>query len=404
MWGPHAMERFTCAAELLRVYRPDNPVLCLRPHAADRAARWFVENFPGTTLYAVKSNPHPIIVDALHAAGIRDFDVASLPELEQLSSYRDATIYFMNPVKSRRVIAKAYFDYGVRIFALDSHDELEKIRSATGNARDLTLFVRITCEGRGSCIPLGSKFGAGAGEVTGLLLDTRCHAERLGMTFHVGSQAMEPSRYSQAMGHIGELIVRSGALPDVIDVGGGFPSVYPNLSPPPLHRYISEIESSFENMNVVETCDLLCEPGRALSAEAGSVIVRVEHRRDNALYLNDGAFGTLFDATQFGFQYPVNLFPSQPGDAGKVEKFVFYGPTCDSFDYMPGPFYLPGSVREGDYMEIGQLGAYGHALASQFNGFGIYDDALLSDEPVLTMYDGLAERGRGRTTNVSEIL
>ncbi|MGI9387994.1 MAG: type III PLP-dependent enzyme, partial [Methyloligellaceae bacterium] len=231
-----------------------------------------------------------------------------------------------------------------------------------------------------------------------LLLETRCTAERFGVTFHVGSQAMEPNRYSEALTQIGALVVKTGVLLDAIDVGGGFPSVYPDLSPPPLDHYMAAIDSSFDALNVVETCELMCEPGRALAAEAGSVILRVEHRRGNTLYLNDGAFGSLFDAAQFGFRYPVALLPTDPRSSEDTEPFVFYGPTCDSFDHMPGPFHLPCSVREGDYIEIGQLGAYGHAMASRFNGFGRYEEVILTDRPMLTMYDDGAGRRGGAPT------
>ena len=386
------MGTFKSAEEFLRLHSPVRPVLGLRPHAARRAARWFQHHFPGKTLYAVKANPMPIIIDALYKEGIRDFDVTSMPEVEQMAAFPQVTLYFMNPVKSRATIAKAYYEYGVRIFALDCRAELEKISEATGAARDLTLFVRIACEGRGSRIPLARKFGADPDEVVDLLLAARSSAEWLGVSFHVGSQAMEPCRYREAMHHIDALIVESGVLPDIIDVGGGFPSAYTNLSPPPLGHYVSEIKGCFDSMNVFETCELICEPGRALVAEASSVIARVELRRGGALYLNDGAFGSLFDAAHFGFVYPVVLLPQAPRSTGALKPFLFYGPTCDSFDLMPGPFYLPGCVREGDFIEIGQLGAYGHVLGTRFNGHGLYDEVILRDEPMMTMYGGLDGR------------
>jgi ornithine decarboxylase len=122
-------------------------------------------------------------------------------------------------------------------------------------------------------------------------------------------------------------------------------------------------------------------------AESESVIVRVDARRGNALYVNDGAFGTLFDAAYCGFRFPARLLRSSGRKGGKgLVEFSLYGPTCDSDDYMPGPFMLPNSVREGDYIEIGQVGAYGRVFASPFNGFGQYDEVILTDEPMLSMY------------------
>ncbi len=383
------MEKYMSATDMLRRRCPERPVLALRPHAAEKAAHWFLAHFPGRILYAVKANDNPLILDALYRAGIRDFDVSSLEEITHMPAYEDITLHIMNPVKSRETIARAYFDYGVRAFALDSQNELEKILKETGHAKNLVLFVRIASDCRGSRIALDQKFGIALHEASDLLLNTRHAALRLGVTFHIGSQAMEPERYSETLKQIDRLIIESGTLLDIIDIGGGFPSIYPGLKPPPLDHYIAAITHQFEQTNVVETCELICEPGRALVAEAGSVITRVEHRRDNTLYLNEGAFGTLFDAAHHGFVYPVSHIYTKPRPLAKIEPFSFFGPTCDSADYMPGPFYLPGCIGEGDYLEIGQLGAYGQVLSTRFNGFGRYDEAILLDAPMMSMYAGM---------------
>ena len=118
------------------------------------------------------------------------------------------------------------------------------------------------------------------------------------------------------------------------------------------------------------------------------MIVRVDARRDHALYINDGSFGTLFDAAYLGFSFPAKLNPSSRRKVKPLAGFSLYGPTCDSGDHMKGPFLLPECVREGDYIEIGQLGAYGRVLANRFNGFGEYDEVILTDEPMLSMYLG----------------
>lgn len=387
------MDKFTSAAALIRSRHPDVPVVGLRPHSAARSADWFVRNFPGRVLYAVKANNSRTMLDALYGAGIRDFDVASLAEIEQMSPYRDAKLYVMNPVLPRRTIASAYFDYGIRDFAVDSLEGLEKILFETGNAKDLSLYVRTKCDGEGAVLSLGNKFGIDVEDAGDLLLSARRASEKLGITFHVGSQAMEPSNFADALWDVDRLIMRSGVLPDVIDVGGGFPVSYPGMTPPPLRAYIDAIENTFEEMFVVETCALQCQPGRALVAEAGSVIVRVDARRGNALYINDGAYGTLFDAAHFGFVYPAQLVSDRIYDVANCEAFSFYGPTCDSFDAMKGPFILPADTQEGDYIEIGQLGAYGAVMATPFNGFGAYEEAILMDEPMMGMQSDTEEDG-----------
>jgi ornithine decarboxylase len=386
------MDVFTSAAEFLRHRRPERPVLALRPHAAHRAATWFLANFPGRVLYAAKANDAPEIVDALVEAGIRSFDVASLVEIERLAPVEGAELYFMNPIKSREAIARAYRDFGIRSFAFDSEEELDKIVAETGGVTDLNLFLRVACPNTHSLIPLEGKFGVSSAEAPALLLRARQIARRLGITFHVGSQAVVPAAFGEALRQIGQLIVESGVLVDAIDIGGGFPSRYPHSDPPELQIFMEEIVRAADELAVKHSCELLCEPGRALVAEAESVIVRVDARRGNALYVNDGAFGTLFDAAYSGFRFPARVITTSCRDSKPKTEFALYGPTCDSSDYLPGPFLLPECVREGDYVEIGQIGAYGRVLANRFNGFGEYDEVMLTDEPMLSMYAGQEEQ------------
>jgi ornithine decarboxylase len=380
------MDVFTSAAEFLRHHRPERPVLALRPHAAYRAARWFLANFPGRVLYAAKANDAPAILDALIDAGISAFDVASLVEIERLAGVPGAELFFMNPVKARQAIAHSYHRAGVRSFAFDSEDELDKIIEETGGAKDLYLFLRVACPNTHSLIPLEGKFGASSAEAPQLLLRARQVTRRLGITFHVGSQAVVPAAFGEALRQVGQLIVASGVLVDAIDIGGGFPSRYPHSNPPDLASFMEEVLKAADELTVKHSCELLCEPGRALAAEAESIIVRVDARRDHALYVNDGAFGTLFDAAYSGFRFPARLVGIAGRKRSAETEFSLYGPTCDSSDYLPGPFLLPESMREGDYIEIGQIGAYGRVLANRFNGFGEYDEIVLIDAPMLSMY------------------
>ncbi|MET0689258.1 MAG: type III PLP-dependent enzyme [Methyloceanibacter sp.] len=385
------MDVFTSAAELLRHRRPERPVLALRPHAAHRASSWFLANFPGRVLYAAKANDAPEIIQALVDAGISSFDVASLVEIERVARINGAQLYFMNPIKSRGAIARAYRDFGVRSFAFDSDDELDKIVEETGGAGDVDLYLRVACPNTHSLIPLEGKFGVSSADAPALLLRARQIARRLGLTFHVGSQAVVPAAFGEALRQIGQLIVTSGVLVDAIDIGGGFPSRYPHSDPPELASFMDEVVRASDELAVKHNCELMCEPGRALVAEAESVIVRVDARRGNALYVNDGAFGTLFDAAYSGFRFPARLVATTRRRQKPVAEFALYGPTCDSSDHLPGPFVLPACVREGDYIEIGQIGAYGRVLANRFNGFGEYEEAILTDEPMLSMYAGAEE-------------
>jgi ornithine decarboxylase len=298
---------------------------------------------------------------------------------------------FMHPVKSRKAIAQAYFDHGVRVFALDSHEELAKIQEATGEARDLSLMVRLAAPSHGSAYPLSGKFGIEPEAATSLLLATRRATQDLmGVSFHVGSQCMRPTTYQGAMNAASRALVRAGVFADVVDVGGGFPSVYPGMAPPQLDDYFDSIQRGFAEMMVHETTELWCEPGRALTAECTSILVKVELRKGDALYLNDGSYGNLFDAAHSKWPFPVKLVREADSSA-QMKPFRFYGPTCDSLDVMPGPFWLPEDVAEGDYIEIGMLGAYGVAMGTRFNGFGETETVVVEDAPMTSMY-GLAPR------------
>ena len=379
------------ALGLAAALRPVQPVTLIRPHAAKRAARFFVEKFPGKSLYAVKANPSPDLIALLWESGITHFDTASLTEVRLVREIApEATLCFMHPIKAEEAIREAYFEHGVRTFSLDSLEELEKIVRATKKATDLTLCVRIRVSSEHSKLSLAAKFGADPAEMKQLLIETRQVADALGICFHVGSQAMTPKAYTQAMERVRAVIVEAGVTVDVVDVGGGFPSVYPGMEPPALEAYFDTIHRAFEDLPVSYSSELWCEPGRALSAEYSSLIVRVERRRGNELYINDGAYGALYDAAHVGWRFPVQLLREPPSDTRDM-PFSFYGPTCDDADHMAGPFMLPADANAGDYIEIGMLGAYGCAMRTGFNGFGNGETHVVSDEPMASLYVEIAE-------------
>ena len=379
------MDKLASASALIDKCRPERPVRGLRPHAAGRAARWFLDKFPGDVAYAYKANSSVFLIGALYGAGIRHFDVASLPEIEDAATIPDAHLHFMHPVKSRHAIRRAY-DLGVRSFSLDSEDELDKIMEATGGAHDLLLWVRVAVTAINSRIPLERKFGAHGASAAKLLIKTRQVAAELGLTFHVGSQTTTPDAFVTALGEVTRIIVKSGVMIDRLDIGGGFPSRYPDSDPAPLQDFMDVILANIEKMPVKENIKLMCEPGRALVAEAESLIVRVDARRGSNLYINDGSYGMLFDAAHLGFIFPTRLISRNVDASDPLVPFELWGPTCDSIDHMKGPFLLPDSVREGDYIEIGNMGAYARAIAGRFNGYGEYDEVILLDPPVLSMY------------------
>jgi ornithine decarboxylase len=389
-----------CGAEIART-RPVQPVTLLRPHAAERAARFFVEKFPGRSLYAVKANPSPDLLRILWDAGVTHYDVASIGEVRLVAeTLPGSTLCFMHPVKAEEAIREAYFDHGVRTFSLDTIEELEKIVAATAidgvPASDLNLLVRLRVSSDHAKLSLAAKFGAAPDELKALLFAARQAADALGICFHVGSQAMSSAAYAEAMSRVRDAIVEAAVTVDIVDVGGGFPSSYPGMEPPPLETYFAVIHEAFERLPISYSAELWCEPGRALCAEYASLIVRVEKRRGDELYINDGAYGALFDAAHIGWRYPVQLL--RDGDSQVRDMaFSFYGPTCDDLDHMAGPFQLPGDVQAGDYLEIGMLGAYGCAMRTAFNGFGVGSAEIVEDEPMVSLY---AEAAPAQRSNV----
>jgi ornithine decarboxylase len=382
------MQKFSSVDELVRNIQPVDPVYCIRPDSIKTACSWFKKNFPGKILYAVKTNPNEKILKYIVESGIEKFDVASINEIKLIKKiYPKAHAYYMNTIKSREHIKEAYFNYNIKDFAFDSKDELQKIIEATDNAKDLTLYLRVCISNEHAEIDLSQKFGAPPNEALGLLRLSKAYASKVGLSFHVGSQCMHPISYAKGIRDLGNIIKKTKIIPDFINVGGGFPSIYPDLNPMPLENYVNEIKKAFDDLKLENKPELMCEPGRALVAESGSSIVKIVLRKKQKLYINDGTYGSLFDAGVPNFVLPTRMIPNGRITSKKLTSYSLYGPTCDSIDYMKGPFVLPNNLKEGDYLEMGQLGAYSLTFRTKFNGF--YSDKILEvqDKPIMSMYE-----------------
>ena len=382
------MQKFKSVEELVNQLRPDEPVYCVRKKSILSASNFFQKKFPGKILYAVKTNPNAEVIKTLIKSGIDQFDVASVEEIKSVRKFsQSAKCSYMHTVKSRESIKDAYFKYNIKTYALDTKDELIKIIESTSGAKDLELFVRVSVSNEHAEIDLSKKFGALNSEAAGLLRLAKQYAKKIGISFHVGSQCMHPISYSKGIEEIGKIIKKTKILPDYINVGGGFPTIYPDLISQPLINYFEEIKNSLDKLKLDKLPEIICEPGRAIVAESGSTLVKVILRKKQKLFVNDGTYGTLFDAGVPNIVYPSKLITNGRLISKKITAFDFYGPTCDSMDYMKGPFLLPNNVKEGDYIELGQLGAYGLTFRTEFNGF--YSDTIyeVEDAPIMTMYD-----------------
>ena len=384
------MQKFKSVEELINQLKPEQPVYCIRKNSVTTASKFFQKNFPGDILYAVKTNPHPVIIKTIIESGINQFDVASIEEIKQIRKFTStAKCSYMHTVKSPESIKEAYFKYNIKTFSLDTKEEFIKIIKSTNNAKDLELFIRVAVSNEHAEIDLSKKFGALNSESFGLLRLSKQYAKKIGLSFHVGSQCMHPISYVKGISEIGNIIKKTKIIPDYINVGGGFPTIYPDLIPQNLMEYFIQIQKSLENLNIKKMPKIICEPGRALVAESGSTIVRVNLRKKQKLYINDGTYGTLFDAGTPNIVFPSKMIKetSNKKISKKLTAFDFFGPTCDSMDYMKGPFLLPNNIKENDYIELGQLGGYGLTFRTQFNGFFSNEIYEVEDKPILTMYD-----------------
>jgi len=384
------MQKFKSVEDLVNQLKPEKPVYCIRKHSIESAVKFFKKKFLGKVLYAVKTNPHPEVIKKIIESGVEQFDVASLEEIKNIRKFsQTAKCSYMHTVKSRESIKEAYFNFGVKSFSLDTKDELIKIIQSTNNAKDLELFVRVAVSNEHAEIDLSKKFGASVSEATGLLRLVKQYAKKIGLSFHVGSQCMHPISYSKGINEIGNIIKKTKIIPDYINVGGGFPTIYPDLIPQSLDNYFSEINKSLKNLKIEKLPEIICEPGRALVAESGSTLVRVNLRKKQKLYINDGTYGTLFDAGTPNIVFPSKMIKENSNKiiSKKLTAFDFFGPTCDSMDYMKGPFLLPNNIKENDYIELGQLGAYGLTFRTQFNGYYSNEIYEVEDQPIMTMYE-----------------
>lgn len=349
--------------------RPSTPVFCIDRAELRQAAQRF-SVFPGRVLYAVKCNPHPLVLETLFDAGVHDFDVASLDEIRLVSSLfgKAAGQFFNNPAKSRLALRSASGDYGVRFYTVDCEEELDKVLEEV-NDDEIIVAVRLATPSRDARYVLSTKFGAQPDEAVRLLRLVHKRGVKAGLAFHVGSQCLAATAFSGALSVVGQILQQAEVPISVLNVGGGFPAPYPGDRPPDLDTYFSHIIHGRRSLRLPPGCMLLCEPGRGLVAQAGTLLVQVIMRRDRALYLNDGVFGTLQELAHPKERRPVRLIRYSGQHADKMAEFRVYGPTCDSNDVLGVPFCLPRDVHEGDWLEIGMMGAYSLAMRTHFNGF-----------------------------------
>lgn len=359
------IQRFNSVREMVDRLDPSYPIFVIWPELIRAKARIFIEHFQGEVLYAVKCNPHPLVLETLYDAGIHSFDTASLPEIARVRELLpDAACYFNHPVKGRGALDTAADVYGLQDFVIDHVTELDKIEQVVGT--DVTVSVRFGTSGTGAVYDLSAKFGATPEDAISLLKDVASRGMRPALTFHVGSQCVDVAAYRRALTQAKAIIDAAGVELAYLDIGGGFPAPYAGANVD-LEGMLGEIVMTANELEL--TLPLLCEPGRALVADGCSLLLQVHLRKGDDLYVNEGIYGCLSEVNIGKFVMPARAFGRGHTLKGAPKAFRVFGPTCDSLDVLDCPFLVPDDIQEGDWIEVGLVGAYSLALATGFNGF-----------------------------------
>ncbi len=383
---PNKGSHFTDVRSVIQSLKPGYPVYCFRPKELEKTARWFLDTFPGRVLYAVKCNPHPMVLQALYDAGIRHFDTASLTEIATIREmFSDVDTYYMHPVKTRASILTARDVYRVDHWVIDHEKELEKLIEVAGGGDGQVVLVRVRTRSFGAAFELSDKFGAPTGQAASLLDKVAEAGFQPGLAFHVGSQMRNPESFRDAISTIGGVLEATNTHIHYLDIGGGFPVPYMGEDIPVLDDFMETIKAALKTVNLRKDCVLMCEPGRALVGTGCSLLTQVQLRKEDTLYLNDGVFHSMSEQRE-GFRMPVRTHRLSGDMASETGSFTIFGPTCDNNDVLPYKIDLPADIEEGDWIEFGQMGAYSNAMATQFNGF-FPETYVTVDEPALLSED-----------------
>lgn len=366
--------------ELLLARDPQIPVYCVYPHVYQKSTQHFLDGFPGRVMYAVKANNHPAVIKQLHAAGVRDFDCASLPEVELVRELcPESKLYYMNPVRLPGHAQIAHREHGVRHFVVDHHSGLAPLLEEIDPAQSV-IFARMAVSHESALENLSAKFGAKPENVPALLTAIRASGAEPALAFNVGTGVTDPEAYEYAIGLARETLSKLPFQVRLLDVGGGFPKDYPGYNVPALDEYFRRTRLAAQDLPLADGGELLSEPGRALSAPGLSAVTRVLLRKTSRVYLNDGMYGAFWELRFRGhLEYPCQAYRSGVPMTGETKPFRLFGPTCDSSDEMPAQVDLPVNIDVGDHIEFGSIGAYSLSGRTNFNGFHSDDVVSLTD-------------------------
>lgn len=351
----------------LKQHGYSKPVLLVDTWIVREKARRFMAAMPRIRPhYAVKANPHPTVLRALIEEGA-GFEIASIAELDLLLSLGvpAAEVFYSNPMKSRDYLRYAAAR-GVEWYVADAIEEVQKIVSVKPDAK---IYIRIDAPNVGSDWPLSGKFGAHAEDIPGIInAAVQCKADLAGVTFHVGSQCLNPENWKVGLERTRRVFNEmklAGLNPRLVNIGGGYPVQH--VKPIPTIDDIAAVVN--EGLKAFpEEVKVIAEPGRYLVSDAAYYVCRVVGTATRAgkrwMYWDAGVFGGVIETTE-GLRY--NIRTDRDGDA--LTPWIVAGPTCDSVDICMREVEFPETMQENDFIYIRNAGAYTTAYASNFNGF-----------------------------------
>ena len=351
---------------------PDVPVLFFSPATLQATARRFEEGFPGLVTYAVKANDADSVIDNLVAAGIETFDVASPYEMAKVRSrHPRAVLHYNNPVRSAEEIREA-LGYGIASWSVDDPVEFEKLVAA-GLPEGTEITVRLRLPVAGAAYHFGAKFGADPELAETLLRRVSAAGFVPAMTFHPGTQCSDPDAWATYITTCAAVAGRAGVRLHRLNVGGGF-AAHRTGAAPDLEAIFDTIEATTRRAFGACAPGLVCEPGRAMVAEAFTLAARIKAiRPDGSVFLNDGIYGGLAEAPILGNVDRITVLGPDGWRRGPLTDRIVFGPTCDSLDRLPDSVALPSDMVPGDYVVFRGMGAYSTATVTRFNGYGAID-------------------------------
>ena len=355
----------------LTKFSPDAPVLYFAPEVLQATARRFIDGFAGLVTYAVKANDHEAVLTNLVNAGLTAFDVASPLEMARVRRVApDAVLHYHNPVRSVAEITEAV-GHGIASWSVDCPRELQKLADVPRAGTEIAVRLRLPVAG--AAYDFGEKFGADPDQAVALLQQARDMGFETSLTFHPGTQCADPQAWAVYIVEAADVARRAGVTLKRLNVGGGF-AAHRSGPAPDLEAIFDRIAAETIRAFGEDAPALVCEPGRAMVAEAFTLAVRVKTVRDTAVFLNDGIYGALTELRDIGVPDRISVLrPDGAAVESDMERKVVYGPTCDSLDRLPDPVALPAQIGEGDFVMIKAMGAYSSSLSTGFNGYGLQE-------------------------------